>query len=64
MRIGKAPPLPRKLIDIRRLKLCGPIAAEIAVPEIVGEDHNHIRPLICGQLLAGDGRCYKNDGRK
>jgi hypothetical protein len=42
MRIREPPPLAGELVDVRRLHLRGPVAPEIAVTKIIGEDENDV----------------------
>jgi hypothetical protein len=49
MRVGESHPGRRQAIQMRRLNLRVPVvAAEVAVPEIIGQDDDDIRSLRCG----------------
>ena len=58
--LGKGHPLGSQLIDIRRLKLTLPLAAHIAIAQVVGKNENNIwfldfiRLLFCGARKQGE----------
>jgi hypothetical protein len=43
--VGESPPLGRELVDIRRLYELGAVAAQVPVPDVVGEDKDHVRAI-------------------
>ena len=60
MGIGKAHPLGRQPVDIRGLDLGRPVAADVAIAEIVRIDNHHIGTFgLGGPQFHRQGRCYR-----